>query len=85
MEIVDILGDLHTIDVVPGAETDTVARIDGRRAAIGMGTEISAPGFAARTCGFCQLLTVRIGSGESTEVAPLPEPTLVMKKLISFC
>jgi hypothetical protein len=50
MKIVNVLRNNVTLEVLPGAGPDAIARIDGRLAVGGLRAQIGTPSFAASTC-----------------------------------
>src|ERR1700681_4185814 len=74
VQIVDVLGDDVTLEVLPRTVADAVARVD-RRLAVGvLGTQIGPPGFAPRAVALGQLLAVAVGALEAAEIAALAGP-----------
>src|SRR5205807_3717927 len=75
VQIVDAGGDDHALEVLPGTLADAVAGVDGlgRVRHVGVGAEISVPGLAAGTGAGGELLALRIGAFEATQVAALVE------------
>lgn len=74
VQFLDILGDDHTLAVLPRTLADAIARID-RGLAIGrLGAEIRMPGTVSGADGLRQLLTNPIRSRQATEVAALAGP-----------
>ena len=68
VQIVDAGRDHHAFGVLPWSAADAVARIHRRRAAGGLGAEISAPVAAAGAHGLRQVLTVLVGAREAAQV-----------------
>ena len=63
-----VLGNQITLGIVPGSSSDPVARVDGGRGVGRLCAEISVPCMVSRALSLCQGLTVRVGSGETSEV-----------------
>src|SRR3954463_3779735 len=74
MEIVDALRDGFSLKVLPGAASDAVAAVAGRRAIHGLGAEIGAPGFAACARILCQSLALPVRAFQSAEIGTFAEP-----------
>src|SRR5262249_31893291 len=73
VQIGDVAGDQYTLDVVPGAGADAVARVHARRIAALFLAEIGAPGFGrVRSAqGLRLLLAHLVGASEAAQVAGL--------------
>src|SRR5262249_61134881 len=73
MQVGDVVGDLHTLDIEPGPGADTIPSIHPRRVAFLLLAEIGTPGAsrvrAAQGLRFA--LTYRVGAGEPAEIARL--------------
>src|SRR5215468_4843525 len=73
MQIGDVAGDQHTLDVEPGSGADAIARIHARRVAPLLLTEIGVPG--ASGVGAAQGLSLGlahlVGAGEPAKIASL--------------
>src|SRR5215468_9979515 len=73
MQIGDVAGDQHALDVEPGPWADAIPRIHGRRVAALLLTEIGAPG-AAGVCaaqGLSLGLAHLVGASEPAKIAGL--------------
>jgi hypothetical protein len=85
VEIGDIAGDQLTLDVVPGAGADPIARIDARLVATLFLGEIGVPsacgGWPAQRLGF--VLAYLVGAREPPRL-PVPDAFSAMKKLASW-
>src|SRR5262245_54989138 len=71
VQIGDVIRDLYSLGVVPGTLANAIARIHGRLATFGAGTEVGLPGAVTRSNSLSQLLAVRVGSLQSTEISPI--------------
>ena len=73
VQLVDVASDEDTLDVVPGAAANPIARVDGRGGP-GRGlAQIRAPRAASRTGRLCQRLTVFVGAREAAQVRAIAE------------
>src|SRR3954471_24347548 len=68
VQVGNVLGDHSALGVLPRSLADAVARGDGWLAVGGLRGEISAPGLAAGPAGLGQLLALRIGPLQATEI-----------------
>jgi hypothetical protein len=71
VQIVSALRNNFTLEVLPGAGADPIARIDGGFAVGGLGTQIGSPGFAASTCPLRQLLAVPVSTFDTAKIGAL--------------
>src|SRR5690242_2657165 len=73
MQISDVAGDQHTLDVEPGSRADAIPRIHARRVALLLLTEIGVPGATRvrRTQGLRLLLAHLVGPSEPAKIAGL--------------
>jgi len=67
MQVGEIAGDRHALEVVPRPGADPIAGVDGRLTGAGLRAEVRAPGSVARADGLGELLTVRICARQSTK------------------
>src|SRR5262249_57548046 len=74
METVEVLGDALAFEILPGAAPDTIAGIDGLRAAGCLGAEVGAPGLVAGACRLGQRLALTIRAFQATEVGAFARP-----------
>jgi hypothetical protein len=73
VQVGDIAGDHHAVEVVPGSLADPIARVDRGLAGARLRAEIGAPGAVARADGLGKLLAVRIGARQPAEIAPIAD------------
>ncbi len=83
MQIGDAAGDHRAFGVAPRTGANAVTRIDGRGPTGCLRRQIGPPGPAAGAARLGEALADRICAVDSPEISPLPEPTLVTKKVIS--
>src|SRR5215831_4889933 len=67
----DVIRDLHSLGVVPGTFANAITGIHSRLAIFRAGTQVGAPGAVARFNSLSQLLAVRVGSLQSTEISAI--------------
>src|SRR6185503_6150072 len=75
-----VLSDRSAFGVHPGARTNAVTRIDYRRIAGSLSTEVGAPGFVARTDRLCERLAMSVGALQATKVAAVAHTDACYKK-----
>src|SRR5262245_61597797 len=71
VEISDVRCDSNTFGVLPWTIPDTVTRINCVRAAASICAEVGTPRLVAHASSLCQRLTMRICTGQSTEICTL--------------
>jgi len=74
VEIIDVLRDDLASKILPGAESNAIARIDGLCAGRYLGAKISTPGLAACPRRLRQYLALTIRSFQASEVGTLARP-----------
>src|SRR5215510_15473549 len=82
VQVVDILRNNNAFRVLPGTLADAIPSVHSRLISRSGCAQVCPPGFAACSCRCCELLTDRVCAGQAPRFAPLPDPALVMKKLI---
>jgi hypothetical protein len=68
VQLIQVFSHHDAIGVVPGAEANAVARVDGGLITFGVNAQIGSPGFALGTGNFRQSLAVGIGTSQSTQI-----------------
>src|SRR5262249_17666394 len=71
VKIGDAGGDYHALGVLPGSVADAITRMNRVRATTRICAQIGAPRLVARAYRLRQRLTMRICTGQSTEVTTL--------------
>src|SRR3954447_16930243 len=74
MEIVDAFRDDFALEILPGAASDPIPSVDGRRTIHGLRAEIRPPSLAARPCVLGQSLALPVCAFQSAEIGALAEP-----------
>jgi hypothetical protein len=69
----DIAGDHDTIEVVPWARADTIARINGRLIGAGLRAEVGVPDSVTRADDSGEILAMCVGTGQSAEIAAVTD------------
>ena len=73
MQVGQIAGDHHAVEVVPGPPADPIARVDRRLAVACLRTEVRPPGAVARADGLGELLALGICAGQPAEIAAIAD------------
>jgi hypothetical protein len=82
VQVGDVVRDLHSLSVVPRTLADAIARIHGRLGIFRASTQVGTPGAVPRSRSCSQLLAVRVGSLQSTEIGPVARSFAGNEKLI---
>jgi hypothetical protein len=74
VQIVDVLRDNLSLKVLPGTVPDAIARVYGRLALGGLGTQIGAPSLVSCACALRQFLTMPISAFDAPEIGAFARP-----------
>src|SRR5688572_31014455 len=73
MQVGEVAGDHHALEVVPRPRSDSIARIHGRLTRAGLRAEVGAPRPIAHTDRGGEFLTVRIRAGQAAEIPTIAD------------